>query len=64
MNIINENNEKSKRYLPHELHIRENAVKTIKVMGLSILEWFSMAFLVGLIIVAGIFVGIKWKKKK
>ena len=43
---------------------RENAVKTIKVMGLSILEWFSMAFLVGLIIVAGIFVGIKWKKKK
>lgn len=24
---------------------RENAVKTIKVMGLSILEWFSMAFL-------------------
>ena len=26
--------------------------------------WFSMAFLVGLIIVAGIFVGIKWKKKK
>ena len=26
--------------------------------------WFSMAFLVGLIIVAGIFVRIKWKKKK
>lgn len=26
--------------------------------------WFSMAFLVGLIIVVGIFVGIKWKKKK
>lgn len=24
---------------------RENAVKTIKVMGLSILEWFAMAFL-------------------
>ena len=30
MNIINENNEKSKRYLPHELHIRENAVKTYR----------------------------------
>ena len=26
--------------------------------------WFSMSFLVSLIIVAGIFVGIKWKKKK
>ena len=30
MNIINENNEKIKRYLPHELHIRENAVKTYR----------------------------------
>ncbi len=30
MNIINENNEKSKRYLSHELHIRENAVKTYR----------------------------------
>ena len=30
MNIINENKEKSKRYLPHELHIRENAIKTYK----------------------------------
>ena len=30
MNIINDNNEKSKRYLPHELHIRENAVKTYR----------------------------------
>ena len=30
MNIINENNEKSKRYLPHELKTRENAVKTYR----------------------------------
>ena len=30
MNIINDNFEKSKRYLPHELHIRENAVKTYR----------------------------------
>ena len=30
MNIINDNNEKIKRYLPHELHIRENAVKTYR----------------------------------
>ena len=30
MNIINDNNEKRKRYLPHELHIRENAVKTYR----------------------------------
>ena len=30
MNIINDNKEKIKRYLPHELHIRENAVKTYR----------------------------------
>ena len=30
MNIINENNEKIKRYLPHELQIRINAVKLIE----------------------------------
>ena len=30
MNIINDNNEKSKRYLPHEVKIRENAVKTYR----------------------------------
>ena len=30
MNSINENNEKSKRYLPHELKTRENAVKTYR----------------------------------
>ena len=30
MNIINENSEKSKRYLPHELKIKENAVKTYR----------------------------------
>lgn len=30
MNIINENNEKSKRYLPHELKTRENAVITYR----------------------------------
>lgn len=30
MNIINENNEKSKRYLPHELKTKENAVKTYR----------------------------------
>lgn len=30
MNIINENNEKSKRYLPHEIQTRENAVKTYR----------------------------------
>ena len=30
MNIINENNEKSKRYLPHELQTRINAVKTYR----------------------------------
>ena len=30
MNIINDKSENSKRYLPHELHIRENAVKTYR----------------------------------
>ena len=30
MNIINENKEKSKRYLPHEVKTRENAVKTYR----------------------------------
>lgn len=30
MNIIKENNEKIKRYLPHELKTRENAVKTYR----------------------------------
>ena len=30
MNIINENNDKCKRYLPHELKTRENAVKTYR----------------------------------
>ena len=30
MNIINENKEKSKRYLPHDLKTRENAVKTYR----------------------------------
>ena len=30
MNIINEKTENSKRYLQHELHIRENAVKTYR----------------------------------
>ena len=30
MNIIKENNEKSKRYLPHELQTRINAVKTYR----------------------------------
>ena len=30
MNVINDNKEKIKRYLPHELHIRENAVKTYR----------------------------------
>ena len=30
MNIINENKEKSKRYLPHDIKIRENAVKTYR----------------------------------
>ena len=30
MNIIKENNEKSKRYLPHQLKTRENAVKTYR----------------------------------
>ncbi len=30
MNIINENEEKIKRYLPHELKTRENAVKTYR----------------------------------
>ena len=29
MNSINENYEKSKRYLPHELKTRENAVKNL-----------------------------------
>ena len=30
MNSINQNNEKIKRYLPHELKTRENAVKTYR----------------------------------
>ena len=30
MNIINENKEKSKRYLPHDIKTRENAVKTYR----------------------------------
>ena len=30
MNSINENNKKSKRYLPHELKTKENAVKTYR----------------------------------
>jgi hypothetical protein len=30
MNIINDNKENGKRYLSHELHIRENAVKTYR----------------------------------
>ena len=30
MNSIIKNNEKSKRYLPHELKTRENAVKTYR----------------------------------
>ena len=30
MNIINESNEKSKRYLPHELKTRLNAVLTYR----------------------------------
>ena len=30
MNIINENKEKSKRYLPPEVKTRENAVKTYR----------------------------------
>ncbi len=30
MNIINESNEKSKRYLPHELKTRINSVKTYR----------------------------------
>ena len=30
MTSINQNNEKIKRYLPHELKTRENAVKTYR----------------------------------
>ena len=49
MNIIKENNEKIKRYLPHELKTRENAVKTyrndsIKINQLNLNEDNKVTF--------------------
>ena len=36
MNIINQNNEKNKIYLHHELHIRENVVMQLKLIEIEI----------------------------
>ena len=53
MNIINEKTENSKRYLPHELHIRENAVKLIE-MEIQLVMYVENIIFLGHLFIVGI----------
>ena len=49
MTSINQNNEKIKRYLPHELKTRENAVKTYRNgNSISYIISLELLFIVGI----------------